>query len=512
MAKFDLRRDKTPIREAIAEATEFIDVVAFQMTSEEIIKLLTEKAIRGVKVRIITLPEDSYRDISDRYKISNLYNLLTSNGVELNRCIWEVGTPELTETSLSGDQTEGGGNKWYSLHGKFVVTDKKAIALSTNFTEEEELEVYLLYEDKKIIEGFRAKFDKTAELFCSQQKTLPGSLYYQLPIQIRQELENLYTGTKRINVREYPPELSPEVEIKKELFLSPFEGRARTFFNSLINQSAEFIYLCTERLFDDEVVKVLLNKAYITDIPIKIITGHPKGVRQNPAKAEKMIANLMAAGVEVAIIDDVHAKFWLTDKWICIGSANLGKMNLGFHKTGNYWRANTETLWFDDDNRIISTAKARYEKIFKNSKSGIIALADVGTKEKRAKDLFALFGFRSKKEAKILMARVETQFTVENRQNIIRIAKLSTRLAEIENCNFITEEHVIMANILFYLRERKHDLLQIEEKMVNIIDKKKIVDAMKKLQTRKYVVKEHEFYTINIERLLVREEREPYLF
>jgi|GEM_PF-5638076 len=38
------------------------------------------------------------------------------------------------------------------------------------------------------------------------------------------------------------------------------------------------------------------------------------------------------------------------------------------------------------------------------------------------------------------------------------------------------------------------------------------VDAIKKLQTRKYIVKEHEFYTINIERLLVREEREPYLF
>lgn len=512
MVKFDLRRDKTLIREAIDEATEFIYVVAFQLTSEEIIKLLTEKAIRGVKVRIITLPEDSYGDMAARYKIGNLYNMLTSNSVELNQCIWEVGTPELTDTSLSGEQTEGGGNKWYSLHGKFIVTDKKAVALSTNFTEEEDLEVYLFYEDKKVIEDFRAKFDRISELFCSQQKLIPGSLYNQLPVKIQQELENLYKDTRRINVREYPPELSPDIEIQKGLFLSPFEGRARSFFNSLINQSTEFVYLCTERLFDDEVVKVLLNKAYITDIPIKIITGHPKSVRQNPAKAEKMIADLMAAGVEVAIIDDVHAKCWLTDKWICISSVNLGKMNLGFHKTGNYWRANTETLWFDDDNRIISNAKKRYEKTFKDSKSGIIALSDVGTKEKRAKDLFALFGFKSKKEAKILMARVETQFTVENRQNIIRIAKLSTRLAEIENCNFITEEHVIMANILFYLRERKHDLVQIEEKMVNIVDIKKIADAMEKLQMRKYVVKEHEFYTINIERLLVREEREPYLF
>ena len=280
----------------------------------------------------------------------------------------------------------------------------------------------------------------------------------------------------------------------------------------MIDQAEEFIFLSTERLFDDQVVSKLLSKAYMTDIPMKILTGHPRAVRQNPAKAEKMVADLMAAGVEFAIIDDVHAKVWITEKYICVGSANIGKMNLGFSKSHNYWRANTETLWFDDNSKIISTAKDAFDKVFQGAKSGIVAFSDVGAKEKRAKELFALFGFRSKKEAKILMARIETQLSVQNRKNIIRIAKLSARLAEIENNRYITEENVIMANILFYLRERKHDFDEIREKMVKIVDKKKIIDAIEKLQRQKYVTKEHEYYTINIERLLVREEQEPHLF
>ncbi|MBA7527241.1 Cardiolipin synthase [subsurface metagenome] len=510
MTGFDLRRDKNPIKDAIDGATKFINIVSFQFTSEKIIKLLIDKAHKGIEVRVITLPEDSYRDVTKRQQVSDFYKELSDSGIELNLCMWEVGVPELTETSLSGKQTEGGGNKWYSLHGKFVVTDKVALVLSTNFTDEEQLEAYLCYEDSEIIKSFRAKFNKINELFCFKQEALPGSLYNQLPPPVQKELESLYKTSKRINIKKYPSELAPDVEIKRGLFLSPFEGKARTFFNNIINQAEQFIYLSTERLFDDQVVKVLLNKAYRTDIPIKIITGHPRKVRQNPSKAEKMVADLMAAGIDFTIIDDIHAKFWLTDKWVSLGSANLSKMNLGFVKTGNCWRANTETLWFDNNDRTISIAKNKYEEIFESSKSGIIALADVGTKVNKAKDLFAVFGFKSKKEAKIIMARIETQFTVENRQNIVRIAKLSARLAEIENVTFIIEEHVIMANILFYLRERKHDISEIQEKMADIINKQKIANAIEKLRKRKYIVKEHDFYTINIERLLVREERTNY--
>lgn len=511
MATFSLERNRSSIERAVKNASEFIDILSFQFTSREIVSLLIAKAQEGVSIRIISLPEDSYREITQRKEIEQLYDSLIQKGIEFNRCIWEVGVPELTETSLSGEQTEGGGNKWYSLHGKFVVTEREAIATSLNFTDDAQLEVYLSYDDVKTVETFSAKFDFLKAQFCSKDLP-PGLLYSKLPQELQQEAGKLFEQSGRINIKEYPPELSPEREIKQGLYLSPFEGRARSFFNQLIEEAKEFIYLSSERVFDEEAVKVLLSKAYLTDIPIKIMTRHPRTVRQNPSKAEKMIADLMAAGVEVIVIDDIHAKLWLTDNWLCVTSANLGKMNLGFAKSGNYWRANTETLWFDDDHEIINSARNALDSMLQTSKSGIVALSDVGAKKSRAKDLFALFGYRSKKEAKVLMARIETQFTIENRQNIIRVAKLSARLAEIEATTFITEEHVIMANILFYLRERKHDLSEIKEKMVKIVEKDKIVSAIKNLQKHNYVVKEHEYYTINIERLLVREKGQSYLF
>lgn len=511
MPIFNLEQNRLSIEKAIRNASKFIDIVSFQFTSREIVHLLIAKAKEGVAIRVISLPEDSYGEVTRREQIEKLYNSLIQEGIELNRCIWEVGVPELTETSLSGEQTEGGGNKWYSLHGKFVVTDREAIATSLNFTDKVQLEVYLSYDDKKTIETFREKFDSLKALFCSEDLP-PGLLYKKLSLELQREIKTLFEQTGRINVKEYPPEFSPQKQIKQGLYLSPLEGRARTFFNQLIEEAKEFIYLASERFFDDEVVKILLNKAYLTDIPIKIMTRHPRTVRQNPSKAERMVADLMAAGVEVFVIDDIHAKFWLTDNWLCVTSANLGKMNLGFAKPGNYWRANTETLWFDNNRKIINSAKNTLDSTFQTSKSGIAALSDVGTKSSRAKNLFALFGYKSKREAKVLMARIETQFTIQNRQNIIRVAKLSARLAEIESANFITEEHVIMANILFYLRERKHDLNEIEEKMIKIVKKDKIVSAIKNLQRYNYVAKEQEYYTINIERLLVREEGESYLF
>ncbi len=91
-------------------------------------------------------------------------------------------------------------------------------------------------------------------MFCFKQEALPGSLYNQLPPPVQKELESLYKTSKRINIKKYPSELAPDVEIKRGLFLSPFEGKARTFFNNIINQAEQFIYLSTERLFDDQVV------------------------------------------------------------------------------------------------------------------------------------------------------------------------------------------------------------------------------------------------------------------
>ncbi|MBN2541406.1 hypothetical protein JXI42_00915, partial [bacterium] len=501
MAVFEICRNKKFLLEAIDKAEDFIDIVSFQFTSEQIIRLLVNKLEEGVKVRVITLPEDSYREVTKRKDVKKLYDLIVDKGGEIYQCLWEVGVPELTETSLSGDQTEGGGSKWYSMHGKFIVTDKEALAISANFTDENQLEVYLAYNDNEIINQFQAKFEFLKTLFCTRGDLIQGLFLNSLPLQIKQEVLKFYKEVGRIIIKDYPPIVSPETKLKKGMFISPFEGRGRFFWEQVINTAERFIYLSTERLYDDKVVEVLLNKAYMSDIPIRVMSGNSRSVRQNPEKAEKMVSDLMAAGLEFAVIDDIHAKFWITDKWLCVASANLGKMNLGFRKIGNYWRANTETLWFDNDIKTINEAKSNFEAIFSDAKTGIIAISDVGTKLNKAKDLFKIFGFSSRKKAKVLMARIQTQFTVENRQNITRIAKLAARLAQIEKSKYITEEHVLMANVLFYLRLRKHTMNEIIEKMKMVSDKNPIIKAIEELLKKRYITEELDYYIINIEEL-----------
>ena len=93
MTIFDLRRDKTLIKKVFENASKFIDIVSFQFTSEEIAKLLINKSNKGIKVRVITLPEDSYADVKERKKITDLYRELSNRGIAI---------PHPTSTTLLG--------------------------------------------------------------------------------------------------------------------------------------------------------------------------------------------------------------------------------------------------------------------------------------------------------------------------------------------------------------------------------------------------------------------------
>ena len=77
---------------------------------------------------------------------------MEKNGAKLYFCKWNVGDPERTSTAVG---------RWYSFHGKFIVTDKSAIALSANFTQSPEIDGLLIYRDEpEKINEFNEKFDE----------------------------------------------------------------------------------------------------------------------------------------------------------------------------------------------------------------------------------------------------------------------------------------------------------------------------------------------------------------
>lgn len=502
MTNLEFKLGKKAIYQAIEDSNEFLKIVVFQLTSREIVNLLIKKAKEGIKIDIITLPEDSFAKVEERKTISGLYDILRDNGIKLNLCSWEVGDPSLTATSLSGEMAEGGGSKWYSLHGKFLMNEKYALISSANLTDEEQWEIYLRL-DKEWIDHFNEKYNQLFSLFIarSSHDMIDGKIFDVVTEDIKKEIIELWEKSNRKNIAQYPPEISPKSVLKKGLHISPFDGRARDILYEMITQAHDIIYISSERLYDNEVVNFLKKKALTSKIDIQVITGHPRNVRQNPSKAESYIIELLASNVNFGI-NNIHAKFWLTEKWLMVGSPNLTKMNLGFGKSHDFWRSNTEILFLTDEPTILSQARKEFESLLSKSVSGITAISDTTTKLGQAKDIFGTFNARSRENARLIMSRIETRLSIKSRSDIIRIARVSVGIANRLHESYVDDIHVIMAIILFYLQERKHSRKELEDKMKGFIEQSKINISIEYLVRLGYCIFQEDMIMINLEKVV----------
>ncbi len=106
---FLIDRTKKPILDLIENSEEFIKIVSFQFSDPEIIDKLIKKADNDIHIEVITLPIDSIDEKERQEKMSNCYKNLKEKGAELYENRWEIGDPTLTDTSVSGEVSEGGG-------------------------------------------------------------------------------------------------------------------------------------------------------------------------------------------------------------------------------------------------------------------------------------------------------------------------------------------------------------------------------------------------------------------
>jgi len=497
--------DKNFIINSIKSAEKFIKIIAFQFTSEEFVKYLIEKSKSGIEIELITLPEDSYSKEEERNKISAYYKSLKDNGVKIYLCDWEVGDPSLTSTSMSGDLKEGGGNKWYSLHGKLMITENDAIIMSLNFTDQKLLEVYLSYNKKELIDQLLEKYQKCKNLFTDKTsfQGINGTLINLLDKNNQDFVLKGYESSKKKLVKQYSPDITPEISISSGLFISPFEGRLRKILYNLIDGSNDFLYISSERLFDSNFVKFIGNKIINSNnLDVKVLTSPPGVVRQNIEKATNQFRQIEVFGGKIKAIENLHAKFWLNEKYLIVTSANLTKMNLGFKKKGNYWRANTEFFYIEDNPKIIELAKKEFENRFKIA-DDINSVLGTSTKaQTKAKEYFDLFDYSSRKEAKIILGKFRLKLTIDTERNLIKIARFSSILAKNEGTKFIEKKHVIMGGILLYLQKRESTLKELYEILSGICPKSEIESNVQELINKKIIESEKETYKINIEYLL----------
>ena len=180
---------------------------------------------------------------------------------------------------------------------------------------------------------------------------------------------------------------------------------------------------------------------------------------------------------------------------------NLNKINLGFNVSRRYWRENTETIFISQDDEVIQQAKDRFLEVFSSGYSVEEKLA-----EKLSGELGRIFnrdfGLRSRKEVKILFAKLVYKKQIDVKKFIMKIAKITSNLMKYLNKTTIGKEDFIAAIILYYLSERKQDKEMLQDKLVEIEPELNVNSVLFRLTQRRLIELEGDFYKIRLDTLL----------
>jgi len=480
------------------KAEQFIKIAIFQLHNEDIFNLLNKKLDEAINVEIITLPYDSINE-DVRNEVVNRFDKLIANGAALHFCRWNVGDPERTSTAVG---------RWYSFHGKFIVTDKSAIALSANFIESDELDAILIYEnDANKINEFNEKFDELLYLLIRDHSGYSGAIRQKIQDTNLPDTLSLFdlppvikTDT-HINhwIQHYPSVLCPEsVPIEDKIYVTPFDSKGRNLYKSIINEANEYIYISTESFTDTDFAE-FLRQIKLKGVDIKILTGAAS--MDFSDRMQKMLRELLAHDIRVKTIEgSLHAKLLITDKRLVVSSVNLNKMNLGFSKTRKYWRENTETIIICSDSNVINSGRTRFLDVFDNGIDIENILAEK-IENGIGRMYSSTFGLRSKKEVKILFARLVLQQEIQVKKLTLTICRITASLMKHFSKTMVEKDDFIMALILYYLSERKHDYDQIDDKLSALRTEIELTKLLCVLTENEFIEQENDFYKIRIETL-----------
>jgi phosphatidylserine/phosphatidylglycerophosphate/cardiolipin synthase-like enzyme len=479
-------------------AQNYIRIAVFQLHSNELFQLLLRKRNEGLRIEILTLPYDSINPDIREVVTERLQNII-NQGAIVHFCKWNVGDPGRTSTAVG---------KWYAFHGKFIVTDKSAIALSANFTEGAELDAALIYRDEleKIAE-FNSRFDELLVLLITEHHGYNGTLREQVensgvadPTTLFILPQVIETATHQNHwITQYPAIMCPtSINVEDKLYFAPFNIRARSLYISIINEAEEFIYLSAESFTDPDISEYLIKKK-LTGVDIKVISGSKSMDFKD--RIQEMFRELLAYNIEVKTLErDLHAKLLITDKRLLVGSINLNKMNLGFPITSRYWRGNTETATICSNQTIIQTAKDQFEELFLMSINIENKLADniIGNVGKLFK---SVLDTSTKKDVKQLFAKFVLSAEIDVKKATFKLAKLSKKLVEHFHRKVIKRDDFIMAVILYHLSDRKIDLTLLIEKIHKLDNTIDVQPLVNQLIEEDFIELEDNYYKLNINAL-----------
>lgn len=499
MASFDFSTNviQNVIHE-LESAEEYIKMAVFQLHNQDIFNLLFAKLEQGVDVDIFTLPPDSIND-NIREEISPRFDELERCGASLHFCKWNVGDPGRT-TTASG--------RWYSFHGKFIVTDKSAISLTANFTLNNELDALLIFDEHEKINQFNETFDRLIDLFITPHNGFDGSIHEKIIAIDSSYADELFNvpntieNTNHINhwIVDYPSSLcAADIELEDQLYIVPFDGKGRDLIESIINEASDFVYITAESFTDPDFPLFIRKSVANKNLDFKILCGSKS--RDFTDRVNTLFRELLSLGIDIKTQDDIHSKLVITDKHLVVSSINLNKMNLGFwSKKDKLWRENTESLLICSDSTIINSAKNQYLLKFDDCIDIKIKLA-----EKIEKDVTQMFngtfGLRTKLEAKQVLSKHILEMEVEIKKITFKVGMVASKMMTSYQRKTISKDDIISALILYYLSEGKLNLILLTDKLKGLDETIDIIPVLTKLVDNNLVEIEEDFYKINVETL-----------
>lgn len=463
-------------------AEEYIRVAVFQIHKKEVFNVLKEKAEAGLSIEIFTLPYDSIND-DIRVKVSQRFYELERSGVKIYQNRWNIGNPERTSTAVG---------RWYSFHGKFIVTDQAAVSLSANFTETNELDATLIFRDDDSIKKFNRQFNHLVALFI-QDKILDG-IEDETLLALPNGISTSHAGHW---IQDYPQKICQSPKIYDDgLYICPFDAKARDIISNSLQEAQQFAYIVIESFTDPGIVQDLIQ-AKLRGVDVKILTG---GTSMDfTDRIQKMFRVLLGAGVQIKTTPSdlpLHAKILATEKRVIVSSINFNKINLGFGSK-KLWRSNTETAMLVSKDDVIVDAQAKYEQIFQVGIDIQISLA-----KKLEHDVTTLFSryyqLRSSAEVKEIFSRFILAKEVDVHDVTLKVGKIVKRLMERQDRRLVKKDDFLMALILYFLSDSKLTYNQLENKITNLELQVNIDLLLKTLIQYQYVEQENEFYKLDL--------------
>lgn len=444
----------------INAAEQHIHLTSYVFYDEKVAELLIDKRKKSVSVEIVTTPSAAAKSSKLKERASNLQRRLQASGIDVIACDWEVGQPQRTVSTFAGGRSP----TWFAMHGKYVVTDKHAVIMSADLTEDfnegGKWDSFVIYDDPKKIQGLLDKHEQLKKFFGNVESHVSAE-YIDTEVQSQ--------GRKLL--RGYPlKEVEPEIQ--DGTYILPLDIYGRKAVDRIIDSSEEFIYCMYETFYDDKLSFSILKKMITTPhIDFRILSLPLTAYQQNPLKARANFVQLVSHGVEIKNLPRLRGKMMITDKGVVSGSFDISVMGLGKSRTEDkikLWVESTEIMDINTDENFISLAKSSFRKLYDKSlkqygewfkKDAEMSLRSAG----------AVKVSSEAKEALGLLIFNEDRKSIERTKKIsliaVEIAKLSNKTKP-----YVKADHVIKAEQILILKERAQLTSQNVNKILEILD------------------------------------------